>query len=73
MAMILLFRSRSVKAEAWWVWLWGETHYLLCLPWVQQYQLLPSHQAFPVDLEGPEPQGDHLGQPRPRVKDKQSL
>lgn len=73
MAMMLLFRSRSVKAEAWWVWLWGETHYLLCLPWVQQYQLLPSHQAFPVDLEGPEPQGDHLGQPHPRVKDKQSL
>lgn len=63
----------SVKAETSQVWLWGEAHYLLCLPWAQQYQLLLSRQAFPVDLEGPEPQGGHLGQVHPRVKDKRSL
>lgn len=39
--------------------------YSPCLPWVRQYQLLPSRRACPVDLEGPEPQGGQLGQLRP--------
>lgn len=55
------------------LWLWGEAQDLLCLPWVQRYQLLPSHQAFPVDPEDPEPQGVHLGQVHPRVEDKRNL
>lgn len=38
---------------------------LPCLPWVQQYQLLPSRLACPAVLGGPEPQGGQLGQRHP--------
>lgn len=38
---------------------------LPCLPWVQQYQLLPSRPACPAVLGGPEPQGGQLGQRNP--------
>lgn len=43
----------------------GSAWNLPCLPWVQQYQLLPSHPACPAILGGPEPQGGQLGQRHP--------
>lgn len=48
-------------------WLWGRRSawYLPCRPWALRYQLLPSHQASPADLGGPEPQGGQLGQMHP--------
>lgn len=56
-------------------WLWGRNvaWYLPCRPWAQQYQLLPSHRASPVDLEGPEPQGGQLGQMHPGVGGRQGI